>query len=426
MRQKVAVGDLRIGMYVAELDRPWRGTPFLFQGFEIRSEEELNQLRAFCRHVFVETPEDISIKARSPRPPLATLSVTPATTAGSGGGRAELSDYTVLARFAPGHKHTPRYTDASSVEEELPRAKTLVHETRELVLGIMDDARLGRSLDIPRAKQAVSGMVDSVLANPDALLWFNELKKKDEYTAQHSLRVCVLALAFGRHLDMSVEELKILGIGALLHDIGKMKVPNEIINKPARLTDEEFEVIKTHVPRGVELLELTKGIPPAAIQVARCHHERFNGGGYAAGLKGETIGLFGEIGAIVDCYDAITSDRAYHDGMTAHEALGKMYEWRKTDFHPGLVEQFIQCMGIYPIGSVVELSTGAVGVVVAQNRVRRLKPHVVLVLGADGQPFTPPKIVDLTTEGEKDVEIRHCLPAGSHNINPTEYLPLAS
>jgi putative nucleotidyltransferase with HDIG domain len=411
-------------MYVAELDRPWRETPFLFQGFEIRDEDDLAKLRQYCRHVIVESHEDVALKPKSFAPPPRGPGVSADPSARTAAPHAKASGYSVLQRFQPGARHAPRYPDEVSVEQELPQAREIATRVHEVVATTMEDVRLGRSLNVPAARQHVSGMVGSIIRNPDALLWLNELKHKDHYTLEHSVRVCVLALAFGRHLELPTEDLEVLGLGALLHDIGKMKVPNEILNKPARLTEEEFEIMKSHVPEGVAILEATTQIPEAAIEVARSHHERFNGGGYAGGLRGETIGLFGAIGAIVDCYDAITSDRVYHSGMAAHEALGKMYAWRQTDFHPGLVEQFIQCIGVFPIGSLVELSTGAIGVVVAQHRTRRLRPRVALVLNTDKKPFEQMKIVDLMDVDIHDLEIRNCLPSGSFGINPTDYLRL--
>jgi len=202
------------------------------------------------------------------------------------------------------------------------------------------------------------------------------------------------------------------------------------LNKPEKLTEEEFIIIKSHVPHGVSILEQTHGISSASIDVARYHHERYAGGGYALGFKGDDIGLFGSVGAIVDCYDAITSDRSYHSGMSAHDALTKMYSWRGRDFQPLMVEQFIQCMGIYPIGSVVELSNGSIGVVISINRARRLKPKVALVLNSDKTPFAPTKVIDLMHEtvedGSQGLEIRKVLPPGEHGVIPTNYIPLGA
>lgn len=410
-------------MYVSELDRPWIESRFLFQGFEIRTQEELDELLRLCKYVYVETDVEYKDGQVRPRQPVPVGTPDPNEFAAKRIGLEIIDKFNEHHRGAP-----PRYPDRASLEEELPQARALVKDTKVLVDSILEDARLGRSLDSATAKKSVGGMVESVLRNPDALIWFNELKNKDAYTSEHSMRVCVLALTFGRHLELSEDELNILGIGALLHDVGKMQVPAEIINKPGRLSAEEFELMKSHVPRGVEILDRTPGIPAAAIDVARSHHERFDGSGYATGLKGDQISLFGQIGAIVDSYDAITSDRSYHKGMSPHDALRKMYEWRRKDFHETLVEQFIQCMGIYPIGSVVEMNTGSVGVVISANRARRLRPRVALVLDPTKRPYKPPQVIDLVNEsshGHNAMLIRNVLPAGSFGINPVDYLPIA-
>jgi putative nucleotidyltransferase with HDIG domain len=270
-------------------------------------------------------------------------------------------------------------------------------------------------------------MARSVLRNPDALICFTQLKKKDDYTALHSLRVSILALAFGRHLGFDEADLNLLGMGALLHDIGKMRVPSAILNKPGKLTDREFDIMKSHVPAGVEILEKTQDIPSKAIEVARLHHERYNGTGYMKQLKRDQISLFGLIGAIVDVYDALTSDRAHQDGISPLDALWKIYEWRVRDFQPALVEQFIQCIGIFPIGSVVVLNTSDVGVVRTMNRAQRLKPEVVLVLKPDKTRYGALRAVDLareTSPSGKPYEIKKTLPAGQYGIQPVHYLPV--
>lgn len=424
MKKKIGVHNLRLGMYVSELDRPWVESRFLFQGFEIRTDEELDELRRICKYVYIETELDYADGAARPRGPLAIGRPAPDEFA------AKRIGFELVDKFATTDRPAARYPDRATLEEEMPRAREIEQETRRVLAGIIDDARMGRIIDTPSAKKAIAEMVASVLRNPDALVCLNQLKSKDQYTALHSVRVCVLALAFGRYLELSEEELNVLGIGALLHDIGKTKIPSEILNKPGELTPAEFELIKSHVPRGVEILQATPGIPPRAIEVARAHHERFDGSGYAIGLKGDQIDLFGQIGAVVDCYDAITSDRAYHAGMSAHDALRKMYEWRRKDFDDRLIENFIQCMGIYPIGSVVEMNTGSVGIVVSVNRLRRLRPRVALVLDTRKQPLTAARVIDLMQEhgqpGIPRVEIRTVLPPGSFGIDPLRYLPLAS
>jgi putative nucleotidyltransferase with HDIG domain len=339
------------------------------------------------------------------------------------------------AAIPPGEREIPKqgtpppvYEDVTPVETEMAYAREIEHGARETLLTILEDARLGKSLDTPRVRQVVNRMTESILRNPDAMTWLTHLKKKHEYTATHSLRVCVLSLVFGRHLGYDRERLNILGIGALLHDIGKLKVSNEILDKPGRLTAEEYEVMKSHVPEGLKLLENENGIPAVALEVVGRHHERYNGKGYIAGLTGDTIGEFGLISALADTYDAMTSDRSYHPGRTPVDALKTIYDGRENTFHPWLAEQFIQCMGIYPIGSVVELSTGGVGVVISANRQRRLRPRVALVLSPDKKRYNPAPILDLMqvtqdTQG-KPYEIRSVLPPGAFGINPTDYIPI--
>ena len=427
MKKKLDVEHLEIGMYITGLDRPWLGTPFLFQGFEIRTEKEIAQLRQFCKYVYIDLDE---MNEQSEPTPKGRQPITKGRTSESEGNNTVIDkkiEFELLKQAAaPRMNGKSIYEDKTTLHEEIEHISEVHKETHALIQTIFEDAKMGKSLSADGAKEAVARMAKSVIRNPDALMCFTQLKNKDVYTAEHSMRVCILALAMGRHLDFDEEVLNILGTGALLHDIGKMKVPNEILNKPARLTDAEFTIMRTHVPEGVRILHGTRGIPMDAIDVAQFHHERFDGSGYASGLKGETITQFGQIGAIVDCYDAITSDRAYHLGVSPHAALKNMYEWRKTSFHPLLLEQFIQCMGIYPIGSLVELNTGEVGVIININRTRRLKPQVVLVLKSNNEPYSTNSTIDLsrqmTREG-RPYEISSVLEPGTYGINPVMYLP---
>ncbi len=418
MKRKLGVEQLKLGMYVSALDRPWRETPFIFQGFEIRTEDEIRELQRYCQFVYIDTAEIY----HTPRPRTAAEKAVAEVEV-----RHKKTEHDLLIKIESQPLINPTYQDETILEEEIEVVRDTLRETRELIDTLMEDVRLGKNINSLGSKKVVSEMVESVIRNPDALTCFAQLKQKDIYTAQHSMRVCILALSFGRHLGLEKHELNLLGIGALLHDIGKMKVPNEVLNKPGPLTDYEFALMKSHVPRGVEILDNTSGIPRPAIEVARCHHERYGGNGYVNGLKGVQIGLFGMMGGIVDCYDAISSDRAYHTGMSAHSALKKMYEWRNRDFHPGLVEQFIQCMGIYPIGSVVELNTGEIGVVVTMNRARRLKPRIALVLQPDYFPVPGATTVDLMqykTRDGRPCEIERVLEPGIYGINPVHYLPI--
>ena len=408
MKKKIDINQIEIGMYVSELDRPWRESPFLFQGFEVKDEEDISALQKLCSYVIIDTDEgrDVDDKLKWRIDPLL------ATDTGE-----------------EKKKKAPEggYKKKTDLFEEMPKAREAERKTRNVIQTIMTDVRLGRSVDTSAAKEVVGELTESIVRNPDAMMCLSMLKEADEYTALHSLRVCILAVAFGRELGYPIDRLEQLGTGALLHDLGKLKIPLDILNKPGRLTTEEFDVIKSHVPLGVQVLEQSKGgIADTAIDVARYHHERIDGSGYVSGRGKEDIPEFGRIGGIVDCYDAITSDRIYKKGISAYDALKKMYEWRDSAFDAVLVEKFIQCMGIYPIGSLVEMNTGSIGVVATINRERRLRPKVVLVLTADKKPFDKPKVIDMMEDkaGVRELEIKHVLASGTYGINPVSYLPI--
>jgi putative nucleotidyltransferase with HDIG domain len=408
MKKKIDTHQIEIGMYVSELDRPWRESPFLFQGFEVKDEEDISELQKLCSFVIIDTDEgrDVDDKLKWRIDPLL------ATDTGE-----------------DKKKKAPKggYKKKTDLFEEMPKAREAERKTRNVIQTIMTDVRLGRSVDTSAAKEVVGELTESIVRNPDAMMCLSMLKEADEYTALHSLRVCILAVAFGRELGYPIDRLEQLGTGALLHDLGKLKIPLEVLNKPGRLTTEEFDIIKSHVPLGVQILETSKGgIADTTIDVARYHHERIDGSGYVSGRNKEDIPEFGRIGGIVDCYDAITSDRIYKKGISAYDALKKMYEWRDNAFDADLVEKFIQCMGIYPIGSLVEMNTGSIGVVATINRERRLRPKVVLVLTADKTPFEKPKVIDMMEDkaGVRELEIAHVLASGTYGINPVSYLPI--
>lgn len=422
MRRIVQVGDLRQGMYVCELDRPWRETPFLFQGFEITSQGELDLLKQYCKYVYVES--DLSTVA----PPEQAQESTRTARSTDKGTATSTPRLRVLENKIPTSPRPRSAYRQTTLDEEAEIVRATHKEATALIYSVMEDVHLGKSIDTKGAKKVVAGMAASVLRNPDALVCFTHLKKRDDYTALHCLRVSILALVFGRHLGLNENELNLLGIGGLLHDIGKMRVPDGILNKPGKLTEREFEIMKSHVPLGVEILQRTESVAAKSIEVTRQHHERYSGVGYMSQLKGEQITQFGMIAAIVDVYDAITSDRIYQEGISALDALKKMYEWRGRDFHPKLVEQFIQCIGIFPIGSVVVLNTEEIGVVRTLNREQRLKPQVVLVLRPDKTRYGALRAVDLardTTPTGKPYEIAKVIAPGQYGIQPVHYLPLA-
>lgn len=420
MKEVIDVSQLRIGMYVCELDRPWRETSFLFQGFEIRDQQQLDALRQCCRTVTI-----LRVETAYP------VEVPRARATGDAATAASPADYLTpgVEREVYKINNHPNaqsmYPDITSLPEEAERVRDTFIESRLLIQELLHDAKFGRSLNYAGAKQAVQGLAQSIIRNPDALMCFAQLKRKDDYTALHSLRVCILALTFGRQLDLARDQLEVLGLGALLHDIGMVKVPEEILGKAGPLTPAESEQMQRHVVWGADMLYASHQIPSAAIDIVTSHHERYDGSGYLHGARGDQISDFAMIGAIVDHYDAITSDRVYQGAISAHRVLMQMYGWRNKLFSAVLIEKFIQCLGIYPIGSVVELNSGEIGVVAAINREQRLKPHVMLVYRADRQPYVQMPIANIATYRTTDdraCEIARVLEANAVNFDPLHSL----
>lgn len=417
-KKKVDVKELRIGMYVDALDRPWLDSPFLFQGFPIRSQEEIRQLQESCQFVYIDLEKTQDWKPEKKRPDAVKIQhhierearpSKPVITHRFETQRLNIEPEEVLRKAQDHH----------SFLREVKVARQVHHKTHNYINTVLEDVRLGRSIDPEGAKELVNTMADSIISNENALVWLTQLQNRDEYTSLHSINVCILSLLFGRHLGLKKEELQELGFGALLHDIGKMKVPLEVLNKPGELNDEELALLKEHPQLGYDILAESKKMSGAALDIARSHHERVDGSGYPRGLEGDEISYYAMLVSVVDVYDAITSDRVYHMGISPHEALSLMYEWAPKSFRRDLLEAFIKCLGIYPIGSIVELSSGEVGVVMTVNRAHHLKPIVMLVLDKDKQPYAARKLINLELYGEQTgaVNIRKILESNAYGID---------
>jgi HD-GYP domain-containing protein (c-di-GMP phosphodiesterase class II) len=290
------------------------------------------------------------------------------------------------------------YVDKASVEQEIAPARTAYAGGSSLMREVFATVKAGRALDAERVKAAVTTMAESVLRNPDALLLYSQLREKDDYTVAHSLDVCLYMIAFGRFLQLEPGQIEFLGYLGLLQDIGKVRLPGELLEKPGRLSVAEFERAKLHVSYSVEILRATPGLPRDLPRLAALHHERHDGSGYPRNLRAPEIGMIGSIAAIADTFDALTLRRPYAEPVAPSAALNMLYKWRGVFFDAQLVEQFIRCIGIFPVGSLVELNSGEVGVVIAQNQVKRLQPRVMVIRDAAGNPLRPHKLLDLSRE----------------------------
>ncbi len=371
-------------MYIAELDRPWTDTPFMFQGFVLATEQQLDALRKYCKTVFIDTERGT--------PPA------------------------VEPRVA--------YPERTTVEQEFRPARTAHKVSRVVVQDILRSVRIGRSLPTDQVMAAVSAMTESVLRNPDALLLFSQLRAKGEYSEAHALDVSIYMITFGRFLQLERSQIEFLGYLGLLQDVGKVRLSSELLEKSGRLSLEEYEQAKLHARYSEEILRATPGLPAGLAQAASLHHERLDGSGYPRALRGSEIGMYGQIAAIVDTFDAMTVKRPYADAVSPSKAISELYKWRGVYFDANLVEQFIRCLGIFPVGSLVELNTGEVGVVIAQDPAKRLLPRVMVIRDAQRRPMIPQKLLDLSrspmASKDEPYRIRSTVEAGAVEFDAEE------
>lgn len=402
---RISSKGLRPGMYVSRLDRPWLETPHAVQGFVLSSQDDVERVARYSRYVYIDTR-----RGQAPDPHFILHE-----------NRADAARPLSQALPTMG---SVDYQDESTIAKELPEAREATREVEEATGEIIRDLREGKDLDLDRLKDSLALMIDSIVRNPEALAWLAKLKSADSYTYHHSLGASIWAAAFARHLGLPRREIEQLALGGLLLDIGKVRVPEELLESTGRLSDEQMQEMFRHVDYGVELLENAGNVDRKVLAMVATHHERFDGGGYPQGLKGEEIPLFGRIAAIVDTYDAVTSIRPYATPMSPHGAVGMLYEWRGVEFQPELVEQFIQAIGIYPTGTLVELTTGEVGVITSLSGSSRLRPRVMLILDTEKQPLADFREVDLMQEKQsvdgQRLDIKRGLAPGAFGIDPKE------
>lgn len=370
--KKIPVERLRPGMYIHDLGLDWLSHPFLRSRFVLRRDEEVAEiLRAGVKELYIDTARgDDDVEGAS------AVEV-----------RAEVDrELGELAADPPAVSGIP-------IGEELERAREIHRRAGEVVHDLMRDARLGRAIECGAVETLVAEITESLTRNAGALLSLLNLKRQDDYTFLHCVSVGTLMVSFGRFLKLPEETVRQAGIGGLVHDVGKSKIPLAILNKPDRLTDREFAVIKTHPRTGYSMLLNSRGFGDVPLDVALHHHERIDGTGYPDRLPAERISVIAQMGAICDVYDAITSNRCYHAAIPPTEALRKIVEWSKHQFRRDLVHSFIRSIGIYPVGTLVRLESGRLGVVIDQNANHLLTPVVRVVYDTvRGETLTPAKV----------------------------------
>ena len=484
---RVPVSNLELGLFVSELDRPWIETRFLLQGFLLDNEADLESLRIYCKHVYVDLrlsdekvaarcqatvapsleqvvfAQDASEKERvvldEPKPPTDS-DPTPIENLRTGrtrsaqarnyppvsdgtrlrflelvraiaideqqNGRAfldRLSDWfnnrlnhnkaspesqrseqvsseLGMASILPQGESLTVYENTNPVEAELPRARQAFIHGENVARDIANQIQTDQLPDIPAVKACVDNIVDSMISNPDAVMFISRLRDEDINTYHHGVKVSLYLVALGRHLGIPKAQLAELGLIGMLADVGKTKVPRALLAKPSALSPAEFEIVKDHVDLGLASLEGSGGLTPAVMQGIAQHHERLDGSGYPKGLTGDQLGVYGRMTAIADSFAAMITPRPYANASSAQEALLSLYEWGGSSFSATMIEQFVQAIGVFPVGSLVDLSNGEVAAVVAHNRFRRLEPKVLVLTSPDKSPLATPIERDLFELGK--------------------------
>lgn len=429
---RVPVTGLQLGMFVSALDRPWLETPFLLQGFLIRSVEDIAELRKHCSYVYVDV-----LKGKAPVVPKAMLKSNGGDDEAKAKTRPsiytrdrelaqineslEIGDRREFWEQSFPHRKLQAYQEVKPLEEELGSAQRVFTDLQFCISDMMKRLENKVSLEVKAIKEALNPMIESVVRNPDACIWLARMKNQDSYTYKHSMATSVWAVALGRQIGLPRVDLGTLAMGALLIDVGKLSLPPALLNKPDRLTAEEFDIVKSHVELGVKMLRDCSDATRLVLEMVLTHHERFNGTGYPRKLQGNLIPIFGRIAAIADCYDAMISERSYANAISPSFAVRKLYEWRNIDFQAELVEEFIQAIGIYPAGTLVELTTSEVGIVVAENRERRLRPKILVLLDKKKKPLKEQVLLNLRdvyeTEQGEPLDIIASLDPGAYGIS---------
>lgn len=411
-QRKVFVHDLELGMFVSDLDRPWHQTPFPIQGFFIRSQDDIRALTSHCKWVSVDVAESrhADSKATGDRPAFGRLNDRK---------RQEI-------RLPPLNIREPvRYPRVSSLRKELKVSRKLMADAEASLQRVFQSIQDNRLPDLRDVSRITRGMVSSVLRNPDAVLWLSRTREHDDYTYQYALNTAVWALICGRELGLHEGPLYQLGMGCLLSQVGKLSLPKTLLENESRLDSDQLELYRSYVELGVQNLQ-DSGLSPAAMSVVQNHRERHNGSGFPKGVHGDRIPLLGKIAGLAEYFESLVGPRKRSDAMTPSRAIGLLYELRNIEFQEDLVEKFISAVGVYPTGSLVELSDGVRGVVISHSPDRRLWPKVMVMTDQSHNALKTAKVIDLAKyndgkSAEELMSISQCLPVGTDGLHPEHF-----
>jgi putative nucleotidyltransferase with HDIG domain len=377
MLKKISVEHLSLGMHLHAFCGSWLDHPFWRTKFVLIDPQDIVLVReSAITEVWIDASKGLDVAS--------TETVAEAE-----------------SELPPEEMPAPVVQEKASFQDEVKRAARICAKGKEAVVSMFQEARMGKAIEADAAMPLVEEISNSILRNPGALISLARLKVADDYTYMHSVAVCALMIALARQLGLDEQQTRDAGMAGLLHDLGKAMIPLEILNKPGKLTDAEFNLVKAHPAEGHKLLQAGSAVSEVVKDVCLHHHEKVDGLGYPKGLNGDTMSLFAKMGAVCDVYDAITSNRPYKAGWDPAESIRRMAEW-KGHFDPGVFQAFVKSLGIYPTGSFVRLESGRLGVVIEQGEKSLLKPRVKVFFSAKSQAYIKPEIIDLGRPGIHD------------------------
>jgi HD-GYP domain-containing protein (c-di-GMP phosphodiesterase class II) len=378
MLKKISTKDLSVGMHLHELCGSWMEHPFWRSKFTITDADDLRLvMESGIKEVWINVAKGDDVGAS------ATLEEVEAEVSQVLSGVSERASVERKASFA----------------DEAKRAAKICTQGKEAMVSMFQEVRMGKAIAAEEALELVDEISSSVLRNPGALISLARLRTADDYTYMHSVAVCALMVALARQLNLEEKQTREIGMAGLLHDLGKALMPMEVLNKPGKLTDEEFTIIKSHPVEGHRLLKEGGSVGELPLDVCLHHHEKTDGSGYPDHLKADEISLFSKMGAVCDVYDAITSNRPYKSGWDPAESIRKMTEWCKGHFDERVFQAFVKSIGIYPTGSLIRLSSGRLGVVIEQSEKSLLSPRVKVFFSTKSKAYIPPELIDLSRPG---------------------------
>lgn len=431
----VSVADLKIGMFVAEPDCPWTELPFALQGFLISRPEQVEVFQQKCRFVYVDRSRSLNEHYRATKrgTDRALRSMLP--TGGSvpevETARSLLPQFSVDQVEERRHLRRRRFLEFLHQQEDTEHARALAQELIHIeprfdglqmaLQKTFQSIMTEREIDFSSVREGIRDLSGSLQRNPDALMWLLRLKRKDQYSFDHAMDVSVYLLMLGSHIGWRGLPLIELGMAGMLQDVGKVQLPVELLAKTEPLTPDEVELIHSHVASSLEILYTQASLPSDVLVTVSRHHERWDGSGYPRGIKLDQLGMAAEMAGLVDSFCAMLKNKPYRTALGHQEALEELYKLRDSKFGLALMEQFVQCVGLYPIGTLVELSSGEVGIVIQQNRVQRSRPRVLVMLDAAKQQVHGYRVVDLRSEQFSDCRVSKALPHDAYGLDTHDY-----